>query len=152
VSSFVDDYLVQELVRNQDAFLGSAYFYKPRLGVLTMGPLWDFDNSLGNTHGWDTGSATGWFVRGRDLPWINRLFQDPAFAAAVTARWDQLKPAFEQVPARILANGAVIAAALNNDRVVWGDDTNAPVSTPQQLADWLQARIDWIDANIHTGP
>jgi hypothetical protein len=28
----------------------------------------------------------------------------------------------------------------------------APVATPEQLADWLQARIDWIDANIHSSP
>jgi hypothetical protein len=36
--------------------------------------------------GWDTGDATGWFLRRTDLTstkWINRLFQDPAFATAV---------------------------------------------------------------------
>jgi hypothetical protein len=151
VASMIDDYLVQELTRNQDAFLGSTYFFKPRLGVLHMGPLWDFDNSMGNTQGWDTGSATGWFVRRPGLTWIARLFEDPSFSAAVAARWDQLRPVFEQMPARILADGAVIAMAMTNDRAVWGT-SNLPVSTPQQLADWLQARIDWIDANIHTTP
>jgi hypothetical protein len=151
VPSMVDLYLVNELVRNQDAFLGSTYFSKPRLGKITMGPLWDLDNSLGNVRGWDTGSPTGWFVRRDGLKWISRLFQDPAFSAAVAARWDQLRPAFSAMPAQIVQEGAALAPAMANEAARW-TYRPAPVATPEQLADWLQARIDWIDANIHSSP
>ena len=151
VPSMIDLYLVNELTRNQDGFLGSTFFTKPRLGKIVMGPLWDFDNSLGNDHGWDDGSATGWFIRRPGVKWLSRLFDDPAFASAVAARWDQLKPLFEQEPAKILADGAAIAGGLANDRAAW-TPFKSPVDTPQKLADWLQTRIDWIDANIHPAP
>ena len=116
-----------------------------------MGPLWDFDNSLGNKQFDDNGSATGWYVRTGNLPWIGQLFHDPAFASAVAARWDQLKPLFEQMPAQIVSDGAALAPALAHERLAW-DDLTSHVDTPQKMADWLQTRIDWIDANIHTTP
>jgi hypothetical protein len=147
VNSMVDYYLVQEVIRNQDAFIGSTWFTKPRLGKLQMGPLWDIDNSLGNTRGWDSGSATGWFVRRSDLKWMGRFFDDPAFVAAVAARWQVLRPRFEAVADQIVADGDAIAVALAHDKLIW-DYKPTPVDTPQRLADWLHARIAWMDANI----
>lgn len=147
VPTMIDYYLVNELTRNQDAFLRSTYFTKPRLGKITMGPLWDFDNSLGNTHGWDTGSPTGWFVRRSDLAWIGRLFEDPTFEAEVAARWDALKPAFVQVADQVESQGAAISVAMVGERVLWPPQV-IEVDTAQELATWLHARIDWIDANI----
>lgn len=144
VDAMVDYYLVSELTRNQDAFHGSAWFHKPRLGLLTMGPLWDFDNSLGNNVGWESGEATGWYVRQPNMKWIGRLFDDPAFAASVEARWAQLKPAFEAVADQVLVEGAALAPALAHDRLVWQSKPST-VDTYEELADWLHTRIDWLD-------
>lgn len=48
VTSFAKMYLVQELTQNRDANDTSTYMYLDESGVLKAGPVWDFDNALGN--------------------------------------------------------------------------------------------------------
>ena len=50
VSSFVDYYLLQELFLNKDAFWRSVHFYKKPNGKLYAGPVWDFDQGVGNAN------------------------------------------------------------------------------------------------------
>ena len=47
VDSWLDHHIFNVLVYNVDAFRLSAYFYKDRSQKISMGPLWDFDRSLG---------------------------------------------------------------------------------------------------------
>ncbi|MEO6150488.1 MAG: CotH kinase family protein [Mucilaginibacter sp.] len=90
VDSFINWYIVQELLKNQDAKdFSSIYYYKDRGGKLCMGPLWDFDLAAGNVNYSDAVNATGWWIK--DGPWFKRLFLDPAFKAKVKKRWNQLK-------------------------------------------------------------
>jgi CotH kinase protein len=73
VESAVNYYLVQELLKNVDGnFRFSGYLHKKRDGKLTFGPIWD-----------------GWYARTGQ--WYTRLFQDPAFKARVTARWNEMQ-------------------------------------------------------------
>ncbi len=51
MTSFARAYLVQEWASNWDVGLSSTYFYKDLGGKLVAGPLWDFDESLGNARG-----------------------------------------------------------------------------------------------------
>lgn len=51
IVSFAKAYLVQEWSSNWDVGLSSAFFYKDLDGKLFAGPLWDFDESLGNARG-----------------------------------------------------------------------------------------------------
>ena len=53
MESFASVYVVQELMKNWDAYLGSMFFYKDadengETADIFMGPLWDLDNTLGN--------------------------------------------------------------------------------------------------------
>lgn len=50
VDSFVDYYLLQELFLNKDAFWRSVHFYKEPGGKLHAGPVWDFDQGVGNAN------------------------------------------------------------------------------------------------------
>lgn len=89
VDSAVNYYLINELLKNADGATSSFYLYKKRDGKLFFGPIWDFDLSMGNAGYSNLDKAEGWHIR--PSPWFDRLFQDPAFKAKVTARWNSLK-------------------------------------------------------------
>jgi hypothetical protein len=93
VASFVDYLIVNELTRNVDAYVRSAYYHKDRDDKLQAGPLWDYNFSLA-LGGQNSGDPMGGFQyagRRNVSNWYPRLTSDPAFMAAVTARWQQLR-------------------------------------------------------------
>jgi hypothetical protein len=127
VDSFVDWYLVMELVKNVDAGMNnSVHLQRDVGGLLAMGPVWDFDISGGNRMRWDGTSPEGWYVRhnwygedawvpsqldGPDGHWWFRLFQDPAFEARVAERWQEVRAGLLALPAYLDDRRAHIADA-----------------------------------------
>lgn len=89
VDSAINYFLINELFKNPDGATASFYLYKKRNGKLFFGPIWDFDLAFGNAGYDDVDKTYGWRVR--NAAWFTRLFQDPAFKAKVTARWNSLK-------------------------------------------------------------
>ena len=91
VDSFIDYYIVQELFKNVDVGSTSQYYVKYANGKLHMGPVWDFDISLGVIGGPDYYRylSTDLWVRERDY-WYNSLFNDPAFLTRVQQRYTQV--------------------------------------------------------------
>lgn len=88
--TFINWFLVNELVKNNDAvFFSSVFMYKDRNAKLSMGPIWDFDLAFGNINYNGNNLPEGWWVK-QGL-WINRLFDDPVFVQQVKARWTELK-------------------------------------------------------------
>jgi hypothetical protein len=162
-TTFIDWYLVEELFKNNDAIdWSSCYIYKDMNGKLNMGPLWDFDVAAGNVNYNGNDSPTGWWLRSNPVPirqWTERLFEDPAFAAAVTARWNQLKPQFQTLPAWINLNAAALQQSQENNfqrwpilgQYVW---PNSEVAGSYQgeatfLNSWLTTRIAWLDGQFN---
>jgi hypothetical protein len=150
VGSFIDWYLVHELARNQDAMWSSTYIHKPRGGLLTFGPMWDFDLSIGTDRAIEPSTALGWHVRRPGTPWVPRLFEDPAFAQQVVARWDQLRATWAELPDEIEALGAQLAPAVDHDQMRWNYVVGPP-HRPSDVADWLRTRLHWIDTQFHPG-
>ncbi|MGZ5101021.1 MAG: CotH kinase family protein [Usitatibacter sp.] len=105
--SFADFYLLQELFRNNDAnFWSSDYMWKdtdaasnPADRLLNMGPIWDFDLSVGNINWNDNWLIEGCWVS-KSLPdrpsWFTRMFDNPEFLNLTLARWKQKRPALEK--------------------------------------------------------
>lgn len=91
VDSFIDYYIVQELFKNVDVGSTSQYYVKYANGKLHMGPVWDFDISLGVIGGPDYNRylSTDLWVRERDY-WYNSLFNDSAFLTRVQQRYTQV--------------------------------------------------------------
>lgn len=145
VDSFIDFWIVQEATRNGDSFWSSTYFYKNRADdKLHFGPIWDFDHSLGSGVTPRPQPAEGWYAR-MNGAWTRKLFTDPAFVQKVAARWAELAPTLSQIPARIEALGASLATADLNDQARW-NYTPAEYDTPDYVANWLTARIDWMSS------
>lgn len=88
--SFIDWYLVNEILKNSDsANFSSIYYHKKSGEKLKMGPLWDFDIAAGNNNTTDAESPYGWWIRTESV-WFSRLFEDPAFEEKVKIRWKEL--------------------------------------------------------------
>ena len=107
-ASFADYLIVNEVVKNVDAYRLSLFMHKDKDrdrdsagGKLTMGPVWDFNLALGNvnynvhpslelqrptTHRLQIANAATWF----SVPfwfWWRRLLQDEAFLDTLKERW-----------------------------------------------------------------
>jgi hypothetical protein len=176
VDSFVDWYLVMELLKNCDAGMrNSIFMYRPIGGLLTLGPAWDFDISAGNRVPWELTEPTGWFVRknwygltntipsqmtGPEGHWMVRLFEDPAFEQRVRDRWSEVRAALFALPAHVGARRALIEeAALRNFAPV--EDGGAGFPQGPTLADpdgaikhWAtwdestDALVDWLSTRL----
>ncbi len=94
VNSFVDELITQEAMRNSDAYGWSAYFHKDRNNNLDAGPVWDFDQSSGNSTYKNGASASGWIFTDNDgyipLFW-SRLWSDARFKYRVKLKWEELR-------------------------------------------------------------
>ncbi len=147
VDSFIDWYIVEELVKNQDATFSSAYLHKDRSAPIRFGPLWDFDLSMGTDRGIVPADPQQVWVNQPNKPWVNRYFADPTFRQRLDERWDAHRVDFDQLPAQLSVLGADLQDAIANDAARW-DYTLGVNDTPQFLADWLTTRIAWMDAYI----
>jgi hypothetical protein len=165
VDSFVDWYLVNEIFKNNDAiWWSSVYMYKTRSGLLSCGPIWDFDIGAGNSTYNQDADPTGWWVRNpwvTNGQWMAQLFQDPAFRAKVKTRWNQLKSTqFDTLSAYIDQRAAYLDQTQKNNFARW-PVLNTVVFTEPELAgsyagevlymqNWLITRIAWMDSQINS--
>lgn len=155
--SFIDWYLIEELLANTDSgFYSSCKLYKPRSGPLHMGPIWDFDLSLGRQFGTDAQRDPQQPYTRTGATWYQRLFEDPAFVDAAGARWAALKADLvgaDPIAGFIDAQHARIVYAARRDRDTWGRAVTG-IDTPEELKAWLTRRMTWMDTQFaeHTFP
>jgi hypothetical protein len=99
VDSFIDYWIVFEVMINHElGNPGSVFFHKDRGGLLKAGPCWDFDWGV-LSYFWSPQAIAG--LVNRRAIWYSRLFDDPAFSAKVKARFQELLPALQTIPAFI---------------------------------------------------
>jgi len=159
-STLVDYFLVEELMGNQDGdFWSSDYFFKKRGDpLLYMGPLWDFDITTGNVNYPDFSAInpTQPWIR-VNAPWYARLFQDPAFEAAVKARWAEIRPQVNDIPSFIDSSAAALNQGQQNnfqrwpilyDRV-WPNPVAYGTYSAEvaALKTWMTDRVAYMDSN-----
>jgi hypothetical protein len=159
VESAIGYYLVNELFKNVDGNLRlSTYLYKKRGGLLTFGPVWDFDLAIGNVNYGNADRTDGWHVR--TAPWFNRLFQDPVFANRVKTRWNQMatdgtltrlveymrgrKSYLSVVQERNFEKWQILNIWVWPNRVVTGSYDGEGLA----MQNWLADRRAWLDAQF----
>lgn len=160
VESLVDFYLVNELMRNNDAFFSSTFVHRKDRGKLVFGPLWDFDIAAGNIDYNGNDAPEGWWVRGTG--YLPRLFADPNFTRQVAARWQFLSRQMPELQRFIRQGAEALDAAQQRNFVTWDIlDTwvwpNAVVTgsyagETAYLQDWLTRRAAWLDGEWATAP
>ena len=157
LGSFADYFILNELVRNVDAYRLSTYMSKDRSGKLEMGPIWDLNI------GYDSGDRIpfdGWVIDynqyvERDawmLPfWWTRLMEDSLFREEVKSRWfsyrssvfsnESLLGLVDELVNYLKTNGAV---ERNYNR--WGTvDYDASINA---MKSYLEFRLTWMDGEI----
>jgi hypothetical protein len=166
VPSFVDYLIINELTRNVDAYVRSAFYFKDRDGKIKAGPLWDYNFSLA-IGGAGTIDPTGGFqFEGtRNVNnWYPKLVADPAFMAQVTARWLELRQGLLSEAAldeRVTDLAAPLASAVVRDYAKWpvGEvlEPNGFVRGPavatwegqlEALRTFIRARLTWMDSAL----
>jgi hypothetical protein len=168
VDSFVDELIVQEAMRNSDAYGWSGYFHKDKGGKICAGPVWDFDQSAGNSSYPDDGITTGWMF---SHPWTNntpffwpKLFNDPKFAYKVKLRWQTARQSIfktENLLHYIDSIAGILSVAQAREFQKWpvlGVDFWRETSGYQNrttyakeityLKDFLTKRWAWMDAEL----
>jgi len=173
VDTWIDYLLVQELAKNTDGYRLSAYFYKQRDtdgGKIAMGPIWDFNISLGIGDYCGGADYTGWALDFNTLCpddgwiihfWWAQLWNDPAFQQRIAERWAMLRAGAwsnEALFGVIDSISTLLAEAQTRNferwpifgQYVWpnafiGENYAQEVD---YLRTWLQNRLGWLDAQI----
>ncbi|CAN5136373.1 CotH kinase family protein [soil metagenome] len=159
VESFINWFLVNEIAKNNDAFfVNSVFFYKNRGEKLNMGPVWDFDIALGNIYYNGNDKPEGWWVK--NCRWFEKLFEDPNFTRRLKNRWNELKhEEIDTLPEYIekISTELEYSQKYNFERWdilnknVWPNTVviGSYKGEVQYLKEWLEKRINWMDAQIN---
>lgn len=169
VNSFVDNFILQEIGNNIDAYRLSNYYTKTRKsqgGKLFSMPIWDFNLAFGNADygmGWQTDV---WAI---DNPYVTevipfhlkRLREDPEFRELLKCRWNTLRTSTlsdQNLYSIIDSLVSLIGPAVerNYERwpvlgtYVWPNyyigSTYAEEIT--FLKNWIHDHLLWIDSNL----
>ena len=160
MASFVDHFILNELVRNIDAYRLSTYLYKDRGEKLKMGPVWDLNIAYNNG---GRIPMDDWVINYNDhvqqdawmMPfWWPRLMEDPLFRNALKTRWSGLRLStlsnaellylVDQTSAYLENNGAVDRNYNKWDQGIGVDYS----SSVENLKSYLEARAQWMDEVI----
>ncbi|GIJ28562.1 hypothetical protein Vqi01_37240 [Micromonospora qiuiae] len=170
VDSFIDQLIINELSREMDSYLRSAYFYKDRDTKIFAGPLWDYDLSFGVGGYFANDQTSGWQYQQVRQPmandWYNQLLRDPAFVNQVRLRWQTLRRGAlsdASLQSRINALSTPLTNAAQRNFQRWPNLTTrmiGPFITPtastwqgqvQYMRDWMLRRAAWLDSTAGWG-
>ena len=112
VNSFVNFYIINEFIANNDLWTGSTYLHSDVRGRIVAGPVWDFNNVMDNF--FLSMPADEFMLANRG--WFDRLMMCPDFTERVIRRWHELR-----------------RGVLAEERLI---------SYMQEVEDWLGSAID----------
>ena len=158
VESFIDWYLINEITKNADAiFYTSCYMHLARNGKLKMGPLWDFDLGFGG-YCLDEPAADicndpeGFWVA--NVPWYNRLFQDPNFVKRLKERFEYFYTNRENIYSHMYCRYDTLKHYMFDETCRWKRLCNAQYSErfvnsrylheTLAIEIWLEQRFQWL--------
>ena len=169
--SFVNGFIISELVKNPDGFRLSTYFYKDRNNPLVLGPLWDCNLGMGNVDHSTKKQPRGWiFLRiekdkAATLPfWWRALLDDKAFVDRIIARWRELRCSRtltkEKIVSKIKETERLLDQSHRRNFKRWPILGIKVMFNPRPLPNswhkevdmlkkWTAVRIRWMDENIH---
>lgn len=166
VDSFVDYYILQEFLLNNDMCSRSTYLYKDVRGKLTMGPVWDYNNVLDNFIKLDLDGTGIHYV---DRTWYEMLMRDEYFVEKVIARYRELRKTYLSEDYMLNYMDATISYlgdAVERNYSIWGHTfkreyqkagvSRRPIElnptsydeAVKELKEIIQIRGNWLDEHI----
>ena len=161
VDSFIDYWIVFEVMGNHElGNPGSVFYHRSPGGKLIAGPCWDFDWGVLS---YTANPAARNGLLNRNACWYSRLFDDPAFRARVKARFEELLPQLQTIPAYIdelekqLGPSAELNfqmwnpaqdASMNGGWIINGDENMTFKDAVARLRSIYQERLEVIQKNL----
>lgn len=162
----IDFIIVKELCGDMDGYT-SIYMYKRRgVDKLFFGPIWDVDK------GWDNDKRTPhlnyhpesslmmfagfWMPNDVEYDWMQRLWDDETFRAAVAKRWSSVRDRLvNKIMTELDARTAAMSKAIEANYTVWdfneqaSTEANPPADTYpeeiQRIKDLTETRAALLD-------
>lgn len=119
VDNFVDYFILNEVVMNNDASNLSTYIYKELGGKLKIA-VWDYNNCYDN-YQWFAQDYNEFFLQ--DNAWFSRLLEDRAFVERVVERYAELRSDIlneEYMYSKIDGHIEELGGAVERNYKVWG--------------------------------
>lgn len=158
--SFVDSYVLNEFVINDDFGAYSTYLYKDIRGKVSLGPIWDYDNAY-DLYQLQVDTEK---LHLTERPWFFMLMKDEGFVERVIARYHELRegPLSEEHLNELIDETATfLAPALARNWQAWGHtfETDAylepaersPKTHDEAIGDlktFIHERGGWLDEHI----
>ncbi len=169
--SFIHYHLFTEALKNADSSYASRYWHKDREGPLVAGPIWDWNVSMGATSDWDCFEPTGFHYLEVPHFWYAELLEDPDLEAAWLERWWELRAdllSTDTLLYEIDTTAALLAEAQARNFERWPvlgeyieelphvnwpgwEDRDSYEAEVDWMKDWLETRLDWLDAELAEG-
>lgn len=159
LSSFVDYFILNELVSNIDAYRLSTYLFKDRGEKLNIGPVWDLNIGY---NAQDRIPQDDWIVNYNDYvpgdPWLipfwwDRLMEDPIFIDLLKQRWSSLRSSALTTQAvedlvRNTSDYLVDNGAIERNYERWSGIDIAYANEIEEMISYLKNRLTWMDDEI----
>ena len=150
VDSFIDFYIVQEVMGQPELNWKSVYMYKAVGEKMKMGPVWDFDwgamgPGLGEERNMYRDDVTGLRSSGN---WFDLLLRNsPKFEDDVRARYAEAKPLLLGAIEAVRADEARLAPYLTRNHIYWhwfrvGTENSKYYG---EVLDWCTDRVTWLE-------
>ena len=171
LNSFLDHHWMRLLSNDPDGLIVSTYWHVDREGPITMGPMWDFDRTMGNDSDERSANPQSFSnpsVNYLTYGWWGRLFSDPNFRQAWIDRYHKLRADghfdmanFSDLIDQLSNLATVEARERTYDRWPVMTPNGGPFSKAGQtgyegeishLKGWLQRRLAWFDSRFTSQP
>jgi spore coat protein CotH len=153
VDSFIDYYIVQEVMGQAEMGWKSVYMYKSKDGLMKMGPLWDFDWSVmgpcvGKDRHLNKDRLDEFYSNGN---WFGcMLVNSPEFKTMVGERFDEVKDILISVveDTRTEMENLKPYYDRNHLRWHWFRVWENREEYSSDVLDWVTYRIEWLDTAL----
>ncbi|WP_235298237.1 CotH kinase family protein [Portibacter marinus] len=168
--SFFDNFILNELSKNVDAYRLSSYFHKDRNskdGRLVASPVWDYNLSFGNAdycRGEDFDGLIYYQCSGNSPFWWHEMLRDDFFANGLRCRYESLRSdllSYEKIVSKIDSLHDVIRSAQERNferwpvlgSYVWPNPARYVMAQTYDevlvsMKEWIRLRLDWLDENM----
>ena len=165
-ASFADHHILNVFANNADGLNFSTYYHKDRDGLIQMGPIWDFDRSMGcdidarasNPEVWSLATDQLFFFHSNAPLWFRSLaLNDPDFWMIWVDRWQAMRngPLSDiAMSERIEGYRAEIANAAQRNYQRWSGVLNANEWSGKVdvMKNHVLTRAGWIDDQLIDPP
>ena len=168
--SFVDNFILNELSKNVDAYRLSTYFHKDKDskgGRLNAGPVWDYNLAFGNADFCNVLSTSNWLYYdclGNSPAWWDNFLNDETFLSALGCRYhflrqnllsttslesqlDQYLRKIQEAQVRNFERWDILGRYIwpNAGFYTTADDYSSLISAYKE---WIRQRLRWLDENM----